>query len=200
MPDIKDSPPTPPLRPTTPLPDTLPTPPFPDPQPLGPVPPPPPGPRERPNESSPFVIRLRTRPTPAFLQSWGPYPALVPVKKESDDGNDDSAFGSDGDAEAIVTGFVYNVKSVEHAERLAEYETGHYRATSCRITYTDAGSEWIERDKEGELGYVFEFVGDQDDLNEGAFDLEAWLKRIGRGRGSTAVAVSERNDNGTSAG
>lgn len=89
---------------------------------------------------------------------WGPYPAATPV-------------GAPG----IVIGNAYDVTSVEHARRLAEYETVNYRTEECVIEY-----------KDGQLpgkiqGRIFVFAGDERDLEEGEFDLEAWLKRVGRG-------------------
>ncbi|KAJ0420571.1 hypothetical protein BJY00DRAFT_284098 [Aspergillus carlsbadensis] len=91
---------------------------------------------------------------------WGQYPALV-----------------DADAESkTVSGYVYRVETQQHARRLAEYETGNYRAEPCRILYTDRGEQ--------EDGYTFRFVGDRDDLSEGTFDLGVWLQRMGRRAGN----------------
>lgn len=88
---------------------------------------------------------------------WGQYPAMQEVP---------------GDAE--VSGSVYQVQSVAHAKRLAEYETNSYRAMPCHIHYID-GKEPTE-----EFGYVFMYVGNPRDLRDGEFDLTQWLKRMGR--------------------
>jgi gamma-glutamylcyclotransferase (GGCT)/AIG2-like uncharacterized protein YtfP len=90
-------------------------------------------------------------------QLWGQYPAM-----------------QEGPQGADVSGAVYHVQSVAQAKRLAEYETNSYRAKPCLIQYTD-GKEPAE-----DLGHVFMFVGNPRDLQPGDFDLEKWLKRMGR--------------------
>lgn len=92
---------------------------------------------------------------------WGQYPALLDPDQE--------------DPSSVIHGAVYLVQSMEHGQRLAEYETSNYRADPCHIFYSD-GREPAEED-----GYTFKFVGDRDQLSEGRFDLQTWLKRIGRG-------------------
>jgi hypothetical protein len=91
---------------------------------------------------------------------WGPYPALVDA----------------GDPTGVVHGFVYRVETEAHARRLAEYETGNYRAEPCRVRFMD-GEGSAEEEEEG---YTFKFVGDREELDEGRFDLDVWLRRIGR--------------------
>ncbi|KAL4925203.1 uncharacterized protein BDV17DRAFT_272805 [Aspergillus undulatus] len=98
---------------------------------------------------------------------WGQYPALLDAV----------------DLESVVEGFVHRVEAVEHAERLAEYETSSYRAEPCRIIFTD-GNVPAER-----KGYTFKFVGNPNDLSEVAFDLQTWLKRM---RGN--VDIVDRED------
>ncbi|PGH23342.1 hypothetical protein AJ80_02595 [Polytolypa hystricis UAMH7299] len=93
---------------------------------------------------------------------WGQYPALL-------------AGPSSG---SVVRGMVYNVRSDEHAARLAEYETRNYEVMPCRIRYLD-GEELGEEVS----GWVFVFVGVKGDLGEGVFDLRVWLRRMGRGGG-----------------
>jgi hypothetical protein len=90
---------------------------------------------------------------------WGQYPALLDADQNSN---------------SVVHGAVYLVQSMEHGQRLAEYETSNYRADPCHIFYSDGG-EPAEED-----GYTFKFVGNRDQLSEGRFHLQAWLKRIGR--------------------
>ncbi|KAL2869892.1 gamma-glutamylcyclotransferase family protein [Aspergillus lucknowensis] len=102
---------------------------------------------------------LRLRPAKIIgyeCKLWGQYPALV------------DAPGS------IVEGVVYGVQTPQHGVKLAEYETGHYRAEPCRIVYTDANGP------EQDLGYTLKFVGDERDLSEGTSDLRVWLRRMGR--------------------
>ncbi|KAL2214425.1 hypothetical protein CC79DRAFT_1300421 [Sarocladium strictum] len=88
---------------------------------------------------------------------WGQYPAM-----------------QDGPQDAEVDGAVYHVQSVAHAKRLAEYETSSYRAEPCLIQYTDG------KEPADDYGHVFMFIGNQRDLKDGEFNLEVWLKRMGR--------------------
>lgn len=118
------------------------------------------------------ILELDSEPElrPAYLvgyecKLWGQYPALL-------------------DAPGLeVKGAVYNVRTVEEGERLAEYETNHYHAESCHIRYTD-GKEPAE-----DYGYTFKFVGDRRDLSEGVFGLELWLRRMRRLRQTTGQAA-----------
>ncbi|KAF5665549.1 poly polymerase [Fusarium denticulatum] len=110
------------------------------------------------------VLRLKELPKlrPAKIvgyskKLWGQYPAM-----------------QDGPQDAEVSGFVYNVQSVAHAKRLAEYETNSYLAKPCLIQYRDA------KEPAEEFGHVFIYVGNPRDLREGEFDLGKWLKRVGR--------------------
>ncbi|KAL3477185.1 hypothetical protein BJX99DRAFT_127592 [Aspergillus californicus] len=96
---------------------------------------------------------------------WGQYPALVDAPNE------------------VVHGYVYDVETREHAERLAAYETSNYRVDPCCITYTD-GKEPVEC-----YGNTFMFDGNVQDLSEGSFDLGVWLRRMKRGG-------SDRNEAG----
>ncbi|KAJ5586955.1 uncharacterized protein N7459_002720 [Penicillium hispanicum] len=111
------------------------------------------------------ILGLPAAPTlrPASLDGyqcklWGQYPALVAA-----------------DSSDVVEGSVYSVTTAADAQRLAEYETRHYRAVSCEIRYADV-QEPVQ-----EAGYVFLFVGEMGELTEGRFDLEVWLRRVGRG-------------------
>ncbi|KAJ5548267.1 hypothetical protein N7513_005501 [Penicillium frequentans] len=129
------------------------------------------------------VLKLRTTPPSRFFQapnppvdvhdlptgpyfcygtltdpcmSWGQYPALVEAP------------------DSTVVGTVYNVETIEHGVKLAIYETNNYRASPCRIHYTD-GKEPTDG-----FGYTFISQGNKEDLSEGVFDLRIWLKRMGR--------------------
>ncbi|KAJ5095209.1 hypothetical protein N7532_007500 [Penicillium argentinense] len=77
-------------------------------------------------------------------------------------------------AKKVVYGDVYHVETKGQAERLASYETDHYRVDPCRINYTD-GDE-----PEDDFGYVFKFVSNVRDLSDSTFDLGTWLKRVKR--------------------
>ncbi|KAI6764972.1 hypothetical protein HG531_012071 [Fusarium graminearum] len=88
---------------------------------------------------------------------WGQYPAM-----------------QEGPGDAEVNGSVYQVQSIAHAKRLAEYETNSYRVMPCHIHYTDGNKP------ADELGSIFMYVGNPRDLCDGEFDLAQWLKRMGR--------------------
>ncbi|KAL4746651.1 hypothetical protein BDW72DRAFT_210251 [Aspergillus terricola var. indicus] len=105
------------------------------------------------------------------VKLWGQYPAVIPV--------DEAHLGTNSDC--FVEGFAYRLERVQHAERLAEYETGNYRPGACQIVYSDDPTDELKDKAVEEQGYVFQFVGDMNDLSEGVFDLGTWLKLIGRG-------------------
>ncbi|RDW61781.1 gamma-glutamylcyclotransferase family protein [Aspergillus mulundensis] len=139
------------------------------------------------------ILKLDTVPhlrpariTGYAVRMWGAYPALVSVHKQ----NDDSAFESDGDPDSVVTGFVYRVETVQHAERLALYDARNYRPEPCLITYADAYGDWKELVEERELGWVFRFVGDHHELSHG--DLDPGTLADGDGR--SPATRTEPND------
>ncbi|KAG0159257.1 hypothetical protein PDIDSM_6779 [Penicillium digitatum] len=101
---------------------------------------------------------------PAYIEGyqcklWGHYPALL--------------FGGLGDT---VTGTVYEVPTVEDAEKLVAYEGPSYTTTACLIRYADCHAP-IQAE-----GYAFLFVGNMRDLSEGSFDFKRWLERRALGR------------------
>lgn len=70
-----------------------------------------------------------------------------------------------------MQGSVYEMASVEHAERLAAYETNSYAPRACELRFGECGaSEYDE-------GICFMFVGNTGDLRDGQFDLGKWLKQ-----------------------
>ncbi|MCJ1313073.1 hypothetical protein MMC25_006750 [Agyrium rufum] len=105
--------------------------------------------------------KLRAAYTSGYATKlWGQYPALVEDTKTS----------------ARIEGVMFDVECMQVGERLAEYETGNYLAKPCLITYVNDGVTTFFD------GYTFVFVGNPRDLSEGSFDLQLWLKRIGRGK------------------
>ncbi|RAH84384.1 hypothetical protein BO86DRAFT_307084 [Aspergillus japonicus CBS 114.51] len=109
------------------------------------------------------VLGLDEKPKlrPAYLlgydcKMWGQYPALI------------DAPGS------VVHGFVYHVRTVEFGEKLATYETNNYHAEPCLIRFTD------DQGPKEDIGHTFKFVGNVNDLSDGNFSLELWLRRMGR--------------------
>lgn len=92
------------------------------------------------------------------LRLWGQYPALI-----------------EGERGQEVRGMAWKVEEKKHAERLGEYETRAYRPAPCVIYFTD-----IDDEDANECGYSFKYCGNKMDLSDGKFDLEDWLKSIGR--------------------
>ncbi|EZF29936.1 hypothetical protein TMEN_2888 [Trichophyton mentagrophytes] len=92
---------------------------------------------------------------------WGPYPALL------DDEHDDSA---------VIEGAVYNVESVEHAHALANYETKNYTTGTTTAYYSDG------QQPETDQVTIYVFAGNRSDLSEGDFNLQRWMKMMGRGK------------------
>lgn len=65
--------------------------------------------------------------------------------------------------DSVVKGAVYHVKTIEHGERLAAYETKIYPASPYRLCYADG------KEPSDDVGYAFKFKGNQKDLSEGNF-------------------------------
>ncbi len=91
------------------------------------------------------------------LKLWGQYPALI-----------------DGPTGGVVEGMVYNIEDAKHTERLAEYETRAYHPSPCWIYFTDG------REPEEAVGSTFKYGGNPMDISEGKFDLDTWLREMGR--------------------
>lgn len=87
------------------------------------------------------------------LKLWGQYPAVV----DKQDG--------------VVEGSVFEVLDEAAAEKLAYYETNNYRPEPCNIYYKDGSQK---------TGYLFKFCWDPNDLSEGSFNLDTWLKCMKR--------------------
>ncbi|KAJ5748398.1 uncharacterized protein N7511_010094 [Penicillium nucicola] len=102
------------------------------------------------------ILDLSENPVlrPAYLDGyktklWGSYPALLPGRPHD-----------------TVQGSIYEVMCVEHAERLANYETNSYATQTCEVRFgEDKNSVYTE-------GVCFLFVGNERDLVEGGFDLQ----------------------------
>lgn len=107
------------------------------------------------------ILNLAEEPVlrPAILDGykcklWSSYPALLPGRPQD-----------------TVQGSLYEVTSVEHAERLAAFETNSYAPRACELRFGERGaSEYDE-------GICFMFVGNTGDLVDGQFDLGEWLKQ-----------------------
>ncbi|KAI1202267.1 hypothetical protein F5X97DRAFT_287120 [Nemania serpens] len=90
------------------------------------------------------------------LSSWGQYKALV-----------------DGEPGTEVSGFAYEVQTVDHEFKLARYETHAYRLHPCRIQFTDG------RDPRELSGNTFMYAGDAAALRAGTFDRVLWEIQMG---------------------
>lgn len=96
------------------------------------------------------------------IKLWGQYPALV-----------------DGHPGEEVRGMAIRVDEQRHADRLVEYETKAYRSVSCLIRFIDEDGS----DPEAVEGSTFKYNGDSDDLDDGHFDLDDWLRQMRRTKG-----------------
>lgn len=95
------------------------------------------------------------------LKLWGQYPALV-----------------DNASSEAVHGSMFEVPNEFAAAKLAYYETNAYRPKPVSI-YTRNGPEEVIYE-----GFTFLYAGNPADLSDGAFELDTWLRRMGRGRES----------------
>jgi hypothetical protein len=66
----------------------------------------------------------------------------------------------------------------EARKRLGEYETRANHAAPCEIYFTDRDNNGPNDDKE--YGHSSKYCGNEMDLRDGKFDLQDWLKSIGR--------------------
>ncbi|KAJ5278964.1 hypothetical protein N7478_004336 [Penicillium angulare] len=86
-----------------------------------------------------------------------------------------------GSGNSYVEGAVYTVTCIEHAEKLAAYETVNYQVVECEFRFTDTDEDGKGKGNPVKgVGGVFLFDGYGEDLSDGVFDLRVWLKRVGR--------------------
>ncbi|GAB7353676.1 hypothetical protein MBLNU459_g4082t1 [Dothideomycetes sp. NU459] len=90
-------------------------------------------------------------------RAWGQYPVLV-----------------DSITNQVVSGRAWKMSDVKHARRLKEYETNSYSIRGAQIVYSDSLSP------REQLGWTFMFAGRESELSDDKFDLDVWLKRMGR--------------------
>ncbi|POS69408.1 hypothetical protein DHEL01_v212199 [Diaporthe helianthi] len=97
----------------------------------------------------PAVLRNR-----GHLMMWGPFPALL----------------ADQRPRVEVKGMAYEIEGAATKDRLAAYEGSNYTEITSLINFVrDDGS--LEK---GIFGRVFKWVGSEDDLKSGTFDLEVY--------------------------
>ncbi|THY50484.1 hypothetical protein D6C98_05991 [Aureobasidium pullulans] len=94
------------------------------------------------------------------IKMWGSYPALLPSSLSSS-----------------VNGMVFEINAFEHAkqiqQRLEEYEGPNYKLRKCIVDVQGRG------DREGKMvkARVFEWIGGEEELKEGVFDLKDYQMR-----------------------
>ncbi|GAW20489.1 hypothetical protein ANO14919_099950 [Xylariales sp. No.14919] len=90
------------------------------------------------------------------LSSWGQYRALINSKPGAE-----------------VSGFAYEVQTIEHEFKLARYETNAYKLHPCQIIFTDG------REPREISGNTFMYAGDAAALQAGRFDRVLWELQMG---------------------
>lgn len=87
------------------------------------------------------------------LRMWGPYPAFM----------------ANQDPEVDVKGMACEIEGTGRKDRLATYEGDNYDDVKCFINL-------VTEDGETDLivARVFAWIGDEDELSDGSFDLEAY--------------------------
>jgi len=99
------------------------------------------------------------------IKMWGSYPALLPSSPSSS-----------------VNGMVFEISAFEHAkqiqQRLEEYEGPNYKLRECTVEVRGRGDEEVRRVR----ARVFEWIGGEEELKEGVFDLKDYQMKKLEGR------------------
>ncbi|THY67285.1 hypothetical protein D6C86_10619 [Aureobasidium pullulans] len=94
------------------------------------------------------------------IKMWGSYPALLPSSLSSS-----------------VNGMVFEINAFEHAkqiqQRLEEYEGPNYKLEECVVEVRGRGDEGVRRVR----ARVFGWIGGEEELKEGVFDLKDYQMR-----------------------
>lgn len=90
---------------------------------------------------------------------WGPYPALVHSKPWTD-----------------IKGFVCEIEGGDAKDRLTAYEGDKYEDLPCFVEIVGENDGPIGEDEEHKdiMAKVFEWIGGDEDLTDGVFDLEEY--------------------------
>lgn len=108
--------------------------------------------------SDSLPIMSRARVIGYDVKLWGPYPALVDSKPLR-----------------LVDGMVFEIFSKKQLDRLVSYETDNYQLQPCLIdilNHDNSVRSTVD-------GVTFMWNGQQDELQEGNFDLKQWKKEKG---------------------
>lgn len=105
--------------------------------------------------SDSLPIMSRARVIGYDIKLWGPYPALI-----------------DGKPLQPVDGMVFEILSKTQLDRLLSYETEKYQLQPCLIDILNHDNS-VESTVDG---VTFMWNGEQDELQEGKFDLKQWKK------------------------
>lgn len=106
---------------------------------------------EAPPVMRPAVLRNR-----GHLKMWGPFPVFV----------------ADEDPRVDVKGMACDIEGAARKDRLAAYEGEKYDETLCLIHFPSEDGSTVT--DESIFGVVFAWIGDEDELDDGTFDLEAY--------------------------
>lgn len=102
---------------------------------------------------APPVLRPAVLKNRGYLRMWGPYPAFVANRNPRVD----------------LKGMACEIEGTERKDRLAMYEGDNYDEIKCLINLVteDGESDYM-------VARMFSWIGDEDELSEGSFDLEVF--------------------------
>ncbi|KAJ0116659.1 hypothetical protein J7T55_009809 [Diaporthe amygdali] len=106
---------------------------------------------EAPPVMRPAVLRNR-----GHLKMWGPFPVFV----------------ADEDPRVDVKGMACEIEGAARKDRLMAYEGEKYVERLCLIHFLSEDGSTVT--DESVFGVVFAWIGDDDELDDGTFDLEAY--------------------------
>jgi hypothetical protein len=105
---------------------------------------------EAPPAMRPAMLRNR-----GHLKMWGPFPAFV----------------ADQSPRVGVKGMACEIEGAARKDRLAAYEGGKYDEKLCLIHFLGEDGSTVT---ESVFGVVFAWIGGDDELDDGTFDLEVY--------------------------
>lgn len=106
---------------------------------------------EKPPIMRPAVLRNR-----GHIKMWGPFPAFV----------------ADEDPRVDIKGMACEIEGAARKDRLLAYEGEKYVERLCLIQFLSEDRSTVT--DESVFGVVFAWIGSDDELSDGIFDLEAY--------------------------